>query len=56
MKIKLHSSVQGDLMDGFSFYDSQGKGLGDYFLDSIFSDIEIVASLRWNPFRPLGIP
>ena len=27
-------------MDGFAFYERQADGLGNYFLDSIFSDIE----------------
>lgn len=29
-----------DLIDGFKFYENQARDLGDYFLDSIFSDIE----------------
>jgi hypothetical protein len=29
-----------EILDGFAFYDPQSKGLGDYFLDSIFADIE----------------
>lgn len=27
-------------MDGFRFYDRQLGGLGEYFLDSLYSDIE----------------
>jgi hypothetical protein len=29
-----------DLADGFQFYEKQQESLGDYFLDSIFSDID----------------
>ncbi len=40
MKIQILEEAQQDLMDGFYFYENQSKGLGEYFLDSIFSDIE----------------
>ena len=29
-----------DLTDGFQFYEDQGEGLGAYFLESLFSDID----------------
>ena len=40
MKIKILSSASQDLMDGFRFYEKQSEGIGIYFLDSIFSDID----------------
>jgi hypothetical protein len=40
MKIQILDEAQQDLADGFQFYESQAEGLGDYFLDSIFSDID----------------
>ena len=40
MRIEILNLALEDLIDGFWFYESQSKGLGDYFLDSIFSDIE----------------
>lgn len=40
MKIKLLSSALQDLEDGFYFYQQQSPGLGSYFLDSIYSDID----------------
>ena len=40
MRIKLLDSAEKDLLDGFKFYERQSKGLGIYFLDSLFSDIE----------------
>jgi hypothetical protein len=40
MKIEVLDSAEKDLIDGFKFYENQSTGLGDYFLDSIFSDIE----------------
>jgi len=40
MRIEILNLAVEDLIVGFRFYESQSKGLGDYFLDSIFSDIE----------------
>ncbi|MFN2358658.1 MAG: type II toxin-antitoxin system RelE/ParE family toxin, partial [Desulfotignum sp.] len=40
MKIEILSSAMSDLMEGRQFYEEQGKGLGEYFFDSLFSDID----------------
>ena len=40
MKIKLLSSALVDLNEGRLFYEKQGEGVGEYFLDSLFSDID----------------
>jgi plasmid stabilization system protein ParE len=40
MRIKLLSSAQEDLYEGRLFYEKQGEGLGEYFFDSLFSDID----------------
>ncbi len=40
MKLRILPSAIEDLSDGFRFYDTQLKGLGGYFLESLFSDIE----------------
>jgi plasmid stabilization system protein ParE len=40
MKIVILPSAQGDLTDGFQFYENQEAGLGEYFLESLFSDID----------------
>ncbi|MFH1969650.1 MAG: type II toxin-antitoxin system RelE/ParE family toxin [Verrucomicrobiota bacterium] len=40
MRIEILGEVQQDLIDGFRFYENQAAGLGDYFLDSLFSDID----------------
>jgi len=40
MRIEILDEAEKDLVDGFAFYERQSKGLGDYFLDSIFSDVE----------------
>ncbi|MCX7011898.1 MAG: type II toxin-antitoxin system RelE/ParE family toxin [Candidatus Sumerlaeota bacterium] len=40
MRIEILDEAQQDLIDGFRFYESQAERLGDYFLDSLFSDID----------------
>ena len=40
MKVEILDEAQQDLVDGFRFYESQSEDLGDYFLDSLFSDID----------------
>jgi len=40
MKIQILDIAMGDLRDGQRFYERQQEGLGAYFLDSLFSDIE----------------
>jgi hypothetical protein len=39
MKIVILPSVRDDLEAGFQFYERQQEFLGEYFLDSLFSDI-----------------
>ena len=40
MKLKILSSAIDDLYQGRLFYERQGEGVGDYFFDSLFSDID----------------
>ena len=40
MRIELLDLAQGDLIDGYRFYESQEVGLGTYFLDTLYSDID----------------
>jgi len=40
MKIKYLSSAKRDLKDGFYFYEQCDKGLGIYFLETLYSDID----------------
>ncbi|MBU4320098.1 MAG: type II toxin-antitoxin system RelE/ParE family toxin [Nitrospinae bacterium] len=43
MKIKILTSASQDLIDGYRFYEKQTEGLGAYFLDTLFSDIDSLA-------------
>lgn len=40
MKIEILDIAMGDLQNGQQFYERQQEGLGAYFLDSLFSDID----------------
>ena len=40
MRIEILDDAKEDLIDGFHFYEEQSPGLGSYFLDSLFSDID----------------
>ncbi|NLL84096.1 MAG: type II toxin-antitoxin system RelE/ParE family toxin [Lentisphaerae bacterium] len=40
MKIKILQSAVKDLYAGRMFYERQGSGVGEYFFNSLFSDID----------------
>jgi plasmid stabilization system protein ParE len=60
MKIQILPSAIEDLENGRDFYDQQGEGLGQYFLDSLFADIDSlilyrgVHSVHWGYHRMLS--
>ncbi|MGA8149311.1 MAG: type II toxin-antitoxin system RelE/ParE family toxin [Gallionellaceae bacterium] len=43
MRIKILSAAEDDLEEGHRFYESQADGLGTYFLDTLYSDIDSLA-------------
>jgi plasmid stabilization system protein ParE len=43
MRIRILRAAEDDLEEGFRFYESQSPGLGSYFLDSLYSDIDSLA-------------
>jgi len=40
VKIKILDEAPDDLIQGFRFYEGRETGLGAYFLDCLFSDID----------------
>ena len=40
MNVVVLPSARDDLAEGFAFYERQGEGLGGYFLETLFSDID----------------
>jgi len=43
MQVWIARSAETDLLEGFVFYEKQQPGIGDYFLDSLFADIDALA-------------
>lgn len=43
MKLRILESAKEDLIEGYHFYEERAPGLGTYFLDSLFSDIDSLA-------------
>jgi plasmid stabilization system protein ParE len=39
MRVQVIDEATRDLADGYRFYEGQAEGLGEYFLDSLWSDI-----------------
>ena len=40
MRVKILDAAERDLEEGYRFYERQSPGLGSYFLDSLYSDID----------------
>jgi hypothetical protein len=40
VKIEILDDAQQDLIEGFQFYEGRETGVGSYFLDCLFSDID----------------
>lgn len=40
MNVSILDQAKQDLIDGYRFYENQGVGLGDYFLDSAYAEID----------------
>ena len=40
MTIQISQYARNDLIEGYFFYEQSQEGLGDYFLASLYSDIE----------------
>lgn len=43
MKVRILGSARKDLAEGHAFYEEREQGLGTYFLDSLYSDIDSLA-------------
>ena len=53
MKIKILDEAHEDLIQGFRFYESQEPGLGAYFLDCLFSDIDSLLDMPGFILSPI---
>ena len=60
MKIEILDIAMNDIQSGQRFYEAQQEGLGAYFLDSLFSDIDallLYAGIHpqfWGYYRALS--
>jgi hypothetical protein len=43
MQVRILSTAEKDIEKGYYFYEYQSSGLGHYFLDSLYSDIDSLA-------------
>ena len=46
MRIEILDEAQEDLIEGFRFYEKLEMGVGSYFLDCLFSDIDSLAFIK----------
>ena len=54
MQICLTQSAEADLLSGFMFYERQQTGLGEYFLDSLYADIDALMLYAGVHSKPIG--
>ena len=43
MKVRIIEPAEQDPLDGYLFYESQAEGVGQYFLDCLYSEIDSLA-------------
>lgn len=53
MDVRIARSAERDLLQGHVFYEQQQAGIGDYFLDSLFADIDALALYAGIHPKPL---
>ncbi|MBS4098859.1 MAG: type II toxin-antitoxin system RelE/ParE family toxin [Sulfuricella sp.] len=41
--MRISRSAEQDLLNGFAFYESNQEGVGSYFLDSLYAEIDALA-------------
>jgi hypothetical protein len=54
VRIEILDQAELDLLDGFYFYEGQQPGLGKYFLDNLYSDIELLLQFAGIHLKPYG--
>jgi hypothetical protein len=56
MKLQIEASARADLVEGYQYYEDIEEGLGDYFLATLYSDIEslrIFGGIHSNAYKNL---
>ena len=54
MRLEILDQAARDLVEGFRFYEDQGEGLGSYFLNNLYADIDSLyfsAGIHGKPYK-----
>jgi plasmid stabilization system protein ParE len=54
MQVRIARSAETDLLEGYAFYEQQQAGIGEYFLDSLFADIDALTLFAGIHPKPDG--
>ncbi|MCX8087344.1 MAG: type II toxin-antitoxin system RelE/ParE family toxin [Rhodocyclaceae bacterium] len=54
MQVVITRAAETDLLEGYAFYEAQQAGIGEYFLDSLFADIDALAYFAGIHAKPDG--
>lgn len=54
MQVRIARSAETDLLEGYAFYEQRQAGIGEYFLDSLFADIDALALFAGIHPKPDG--
>lgn len=54
MPVRIARSAETDLLEGYAFYEEQQPGIGEYFLDSLFADIDALVLFAGIHPKPDG--
>lgn len=54
MQLVITRAAETDLLEGYAFYEAQQAGIGEYFLDSLFADIDALACFAGIHAKPDG--
>ncbi len=54
MQVRIARSAERDLLDGFAFYERQQAGIGSYFLDSLYADVDSLVLYAGIHAKPDG--
>lgn len=54
MQVRITRSAEADLFNGYVFYERQQAGIGVYFLDSLYADIDALMLYGGIHPKPIG--
>jgi plasmid stabilization system protein ParE len=54
VNLQILPTAQADLRSGYSFYEAQSEGLGPYFFQSLFAEIEALSTTAGLHRRVFG--